>query len=37
LQFRTEFFNSLNKTTFSPATITSAFPDRQAQFALDLI
>jgi hypothetical protein len=47
LQFRTEFFNTLNKTNFSPANgdrssssfgaITSTFPARQVQFALKLI
>jgi hypothetical protein len=44
LQFKTEFFNALNKTNFSPAngdrssssfgSITSTFPARQIQFAL---
>jgi outer membrane receptor protein involved in Fe transport len=47
LEFRTEFFNALNKTNFSPAsgdrssssfgTISSTFPSRQVQFALKLI
>ncbi len=47
LQFRTEFFNALNKTNLSPAngdrssssfgTITSTFPARQVQFALKMI
>jgi hypothetical protein len=44
LEFRSEIFNALNKTNFSPAasdrstsffgTITSTFPARQVQFAL---
>ena len=47
LQFRTEFFNALNKTNFSAANgdrssssfgaISSTFPARQIQFALKLI
>ena len=47
LEFRTEVFNLLNKTNFSPAngdransafgTITSTFPARQLQFALRLM
>lgn len=47
LEFRTEFFNALNKTNFSPAngdrssssfgTISGTFPARQVQFALKLI
>ena len=47
LEFRTEFFNTLNKTNFSPAngdrssssfgTITGTFPARQVQFALRLM
>ncbi len=47
LEFRTEFFNALNKTNFSPAngdrssssfgTISGTFPSRQVQFALKLI
>ena len=47
LEFRTEFFNALNKTNLSPAsgdrssssfgTISSTFPSRQVQFALKLI
>jgi hypothetical protein len=47
LEFRTEVFNTLNKTNFSPAngdrsssafgTITSTFPARQVQFALRLM
>jgi len=46
LEFRTELFNALNKTNFSPANgdrssssfgkITSTFPARQVQFALRL-
>ena len=46
LEFRSEFFNALNKTNFSPAngdrssssfgTITSTLPARQVQFALRL-
>jgi hypothetical protein len=46
LEFRTEVFNTLNKTNFSPANgdrssssfgkITSTFPARQVQFALRL-
>jgi hypothetical protein len=46
LEFRTEVFNALNKTNFSPAngdrsssafgTITGTFPARQVQFALRL-
>ena len=44
LEFRSEVFNTLNKTNFSPATgdrasssfgtISSTFPARQVQFAL---
>ena len=47
VEFRTEFFNVLNKTNFSPANgdrssssfgkITSTFPARQVQFALRLV
>jgi hypothetical protein len=47
LEFRAEFFNTLNKTNFQAATgdrssssfgqISSAFPARQVQFALKLI
>jgi outer membrane receptor protein involved in Fe transport len=47
LEFRTEFFNALNKTNLSPAngdrssssfgTISGTFPSRQVQFALKLI
>jgi TonB dependent receptor len=47
LEFRGEFFNTLNQTIFSPAsgdrssssfgTITSTFPARQVQFALRLL